>query len=804
MGSTCSLRSTAVKDQEQEVARWRGHILYGNGLDDSTPNLSRKSSYQRKLSAEIKAMYTTHATVTITILHFNDVYNVEPKDREPVGGAARFATIIKSFLPENPLVFFSGDALNPSIMSNITRGQHMVPVLNAMKVNTAVYGNHDFDFGVDELEDIVRDTNFPWMMSNVIDNFTGQPLADGLVTRTITCQGKKIGLIGLVEEEWLVTLATIDRENLTYIDYVTQGNKLARVLRQQGADYVIALTHMRMPNDIRLAENVEDIDLILGGHDHDYEVIEKNGTYIVKSGSDFRTLSRLEVTFTDFDRTSVKVEKIDITSEIEEDSEVKEIVSDYQKIINKELEDKLGTLEVDLDARFALIRTQETNIGNFVTDIMLATSNADIALLNSGTFRSDTIHQAGDFKKRDLMCLLPMIDVLVVLQITGVQLWQTLENGVSQHPKKEGRFPQVSGIKFGFDPNAEPGCRIDPYSISIGDQPISPSKVYRLCTKDYIAQGKDGYDTLRVCRQLSSAEEGPVLSTVVQNHFLSINIVKGLKPCHSGHRQSLISLSRRHSLLRQANLDLAERAQCTVDPAVEGRIFHLPDEQRPLVKERQSQFLQAYKEEVEMQLTNNNNSQMCQTAEDSYPQTLSNRIPEVIVSDATFSSPSPDDDGDDDDEIASPSSSFVSIFDDEDMRCLWGAVQKDDLAQVKRLHIDQCVSLGFKYRQTSALHEAVHHDAMSVAEYLLQEAKIDPDIRDEISQNTPLMLAVMDNNHRMAQLLLQNSATLHLANQEGMCAKDFLPENSSSQLKSLLKDQDSNSVHQAASNGGML
>ena len=70
---------------------------------------------------------------------------------------------------------------------------------------------------------------------------------------------------------------------------------------------------------------------------------------------------------------------------------------------------------------------------------------------------------------------------------------------------------------------------------------------------------------------------------------------------------------RRHSLLRQANLDLAERAQCTVDPVVEGRIFHLPDEQRPLVKERQSQFLQAYKEEVEMQLANNNNSQMCQT-----------------------------------------------------------------------------------------------------------------------------------------------------------------------------------------------
>ena len=93
--------------------------LWKKGIDDSTPNLSRKSSYQRKLSAEIKAMYTTHAMVTITILHFNDVYNVEPKDREPVGGAARMAHYIKSQKEDNPMVLFSGDALNPSLSKSV-------------------------------------------------------------------------------------------------------------------------------------------------------------------------------------------------------------------------------------------------------------------------------------------------------------------------------------------------------------------------------------------------------------------------------------------------------------------------------------------------------------------------------------------------------------------------------------------------------------------------------------------------------------------------------------------------------------
>lgn len=83
----------------------------------------------------------------------------------------------------------------------------------------------------------------------------------------------QIGLVGLVEEEWLATLATIDQEDVTYLDFVSEGRKLARQLREkEKVDYVIALTHMRTPNDCKLAVNVDEIDLILGGHDHDYEV----------------------------------------------------------------------------------------------------------------------------------------------------------------------------------------------------------------------------------------------------------------------------------------------------------------------------------------------------------------------------------------------------------------------------------------------------------------------------------------------------------------------------------------------------
>jgi len=92
---------------------------------------------------------------TITIIHFNDVYNIESGTHEPVGGAARFMTAVRRLADRDPLVLFSGDALNPALMSTVTNGRQMVPVLNAIGVHCAVYGNHDFDHGVDNLVQVL-------------------------------------------------------------------------------------------------------------------------------------------------------------------------------------------------------------------------------------------------------------------------------------------------------------------------------------------------------------------------------------------------------------------------------------------------------------------------------------------------------------------------------------------------------------------------------------------------------------------------------------------------------------------------
>uniref|UniRef100_H2YPK9 Calcineurin-like phosphoesterase domain-containing protein n=1 Tax=Ciona savignyi TaxID=51511 RepID=H2YPK9_CIOSA len=195
----------------------------------------------------------------LSILHFNDVYEITQRKKEPVGGAARFATLIKRLVEETtrktgekPLVVFSGDCLNPSTLSCATQGRHMIEILDTLGVDVAVFGNHEFDFGVEHATTCVSKMSSKWLLGNVIDKLTQRNLGDGLSKLIIERKnGIKIGLLGLVEEEWLDTLATVNKSDLDFQDYVDRGRELAAELRADGADFVIALTHMRWPNDIR-------------------------------------------------------------------------------------------------------------------------------------------------------------------------------------------------------------------------------------------------------------------------------------------------------------------------------------------------------------------------------------------------------------------------------------------------------------------------------------------------------------------------------------------------------------------------
>ncbi|KAJ1928719.1 hypothetical protein IWQ60_001819 [Tieghemiomyces parasiticus] len=560
--------------------------------------------------------------LSLSLLHFNDVYHVAPlsdQAKEPVGGAARFVTLVNHLRthptagPESKdlppaLVLFSGDAFNPSIESSFTRGKHMVPVLNSLNIDVACYGNHDFDFGIDVLEKLSGQCNFPWLLTNVVDRESGGNIARASPYHLLEHGGLKIGFIGLVESEWLETLPSLP-PSFQYQDFVAAAQTWSRRLRSPeiGVDLVIALTHMRLPNDIKLATACPDeIDLILGGHDHMYAVgnavelvdrtnapfppgvdqsvtvadpiqvepavwagpegevdppgsatnAEPTNTYrglrIVKSGTDFRDLSEvhLSVTRAADRRTRIaelKVYRHAVTSKIPADLAVERIVADVTAGVSKHIDKVIGHTLTPWDARSQRVRIEESAIGNLLGDLMrCAFPHTDVALACGGAIRSDSVYGPGDITMRTIMELFPFEDPMVVVRLSGDQLRQALENGVSKYPAQEGRFPQISGMRIQFDPRLPPGARIVDVQILVpgtttalapGDGPakspqyvpLDPQTMYNVATREYMADGHDGYDVLKEGERVVDDESGVLISALFRRYFLGLKYTRALQ-----------------------------------------------------------------------------------------------------------------------------------------------------------------------------------------------------------------------------------------------------------------------------------
>lgn len=253
-------------------------------------------------------------------------------------------------------------------------------------------------------------------------------------------------------------------------------------------------------------------------------VLQVNGTHVVKSGTDFRQFSKITVekTRNDAGKLNVLVEQIDVTSQYKEDEVLAAVLAKYSETIESKMTEVLGNFSVELDGRFSQIRTSETNLGDWVCDVVLSATGADVVIINSGalynlvvkvkkqklykknagTFRSDQIHPPGPFTMKDLVSVVPMRDPLVVLEVTGRVIIDALENAVCMYPKLEGRFPQVSGISFVFDPSKTARSRIEPRLVQIADEWINPDQKYSLCIKSYMYGGCDGYTMFKGAKVL--------------------------------------------------------------------------------------------------------------------------------------------------------------------------------------------------------------------------------------------------------------------------------------------------------------
>ena len=225
----------------------------------------------------------------LKIIHFNDVYNIEEKDSEPVGGYARFYTAMHSFDRYKPLVLFSGDIFSPSKLSIFFEGEHMMPFLTKAGIHWAWVGNHDFDFGEQKLGDMILRSGFPWLLSNVKSAKTGETESNTKEYVILDHEGYRIALIGLAELEWLESLNCLDMNDLTAEHPNECAKKYVKMFKEDrdDIDFLIALTHMRTPRDVELIKWVPQLDMILGGHDHVMVNHQVHDTLVRKSGTDF-------------------------------------------------------------------------------------------------------------------------------------------------------------------------------------------------------------------------------------------------------------------------------------------------------------------------------------------------------------------------------------------------------------------------------------------------------------------------------------------------------------------------------------
>jgi 2',3'-cyclic-nucleotide 2'-phosphodiesterase (5'-nucleotidase family) len=464
--------------------------------------------------------------VSFTIIHDTHFHGNFGNPKEPNNIANYFgiANKIKAEQP-NSLFIGNGDDLGTSVISSTFQGQPIVDAFNAGKLDVDTYGNHDFDMGPDQLTKLVKASQFPWVSANAVDKRTGDVFAkEAGAMRFIIKEvgGVKIGITGLINEE--APQITSMGPNAIVLNPVEAMKKIIPEMKAAGAQFIIVSSHLASPDARIVAEKVEGIDLIVGDHAaFAYDSPEKiHNTLLWFIGDEFTYLGEINFNFdngkvADFNYHRYAL-KTDVVKEgYQPDPNVKAVMDSYNAKLGKELEVEIGTSQTEMDVLKASQRKMETAIGDLVADAMKDYTKSDVAIINGGGIRAERIFPAGPLTKKDIMDAMPFANYVEKLDITGEQLFQALENGVSQIESGAGRYPQVSGITLTYNPTIIPGARL--LDVKVNNQPLDRKAHYTIAVVDFVAEGGDGYDIFKGSKVLLDKNAGPLLSKVVTDYI---------------------------------------------------------------------------------------------------------------------------------------------------------------------------------------------------------------------------------------------------------------------------------------------
>ena len=466
-------------------------------------------------------------TRAFTILAVNDVYRIEGVDAGTQGGLARLRTLREELEADGRpvLVLHAGDLLFPSLLSQTYGGAQMIDVLNALdgapgEVDErmfVVFGNHEFD--KDKLADAamlderVEASEFTWLGTNVdfAEGEDGRPLvaAENLVeTALVDAGGVRIGIFGV----------TTDMKHPAYVegfgDPVKTARRATADLRARGADVVVALTHLRISEDVAMlaALGAAGPDLVVGGHEHNAQCqpLPAEDCRVFKADAEARTAGVFRIAVGQGGIVGFDHDLVGLDPSVEEDPAVDALVDDWLVRHDRTyctetlreppgcLAEELGTTRTRLVGEELEIRRYETNLGSWIAGRALeafAAQGAQAAFLNAGSLRlnQDVPADAG-VTRRHVEELFPYPADLVLLRLDGATLQEVVSHAVTDWTGN-GWWLQVAGLAFRHDPATGTGTGLTLLGPD-GPRPVAPDEEILVVTGDFLAQGNDGYTML--------------------------------------------------------------------------------------------------------------------------------------------------------------------------------------------------------------------------------------------------------------------------------------------------------------------
>lgn len=480
-----------------------------------------------------------------TILAINDVYRIEGVDGGLAGGLARVRSLRARLERASPdlLVLHAGDMLFPSLPSRLYGGGQMIDVLNLLDGDGesfdermfATFGNHEFD--KDGLEDVplllrrIEESQFTWLDSNI--EWTARPdgspvlAAENLArTKLVTAGGVRVGLFSL----------TTDFKKPSYVDRFGDHREAARRLtarlRDQGAEVVVALTHLSLGEDVAFVESLgsEGPDLVIGGHDHERHHQEVGGRWILKADAEARSATEVRVAPRRDGPPQVSFRFHELDAAADSDPDVAGRAGEWLDRFDREhcasvdrepgcLEDVVGRTRVELVGEELEIRRFETNLGDWIADQALraaASQGAEIAFVNAGGLRLNHNVPAGEVRLEHVEETFQYPSELALVRLTGGVLQEIVGRAVSDWTGG-GHWLQVSGFAFRHDPDAGTASGLTLLG-SGGPRAVSADEEVLAVTVRFLADpgtGQDGYTMITRDMRVETSEPLPTLKELV-------------------------------------------------------------------------------------------------------------------------------------------------------------------------------------------------------------------------------------------------------------------------------------------------